>query len=79
MQNLNIVDASLKDVNVTEERDDIVGLNSVLEDMIKEKVAGTQGKEKGNQNAAIISPHANLEFYSMTATRRGFILGGSKG
>jgi hypothetical protein len=35
-----MVDASLKDVNVGEESDDIVGLNTVLEDMIKEKIGG---------------------------------------
>jgi hypothetical protein len=28
----------MKDINTAEERDDIVGLNTILEDMIKEKV-----------------------------------------
>jgi len=37
---LNIVDASLKDVNAADENEDIVGLNTVLEDMIKEKMGG---------------------------------------
>jgi len=37
-----MVDASLKDVNAAEDNDDIVGLNTVLEDMIKEKIGGLQ-------------------------------------
>ena len=81
VQNLNIVDASLKDLNATEEREDMVGLNSVLEDMVREKGgAGIQlGQKEQSKVSNIKSLQNNLEFLSMTATRRGFILGGSKG
>ena len=89
VQNLNIVDAALKDVNVGEENDDIVGLNTVLEDMIKEKIGGLQQlglsketvmiKQTSQNSTALVGAHSNLEFFGITATKRGFILGGSKG
>jgi hypothetical protein len=34
------VDAGIRDINSLEEHDDMVGLNTVLDDMIKEKMGG---------------------------------------
>ena len=87
VQNLNMVDASLKDVNAAEDNDDIVGLNTVLEDMIKEKIGGLQQlgltkdttRQEKNQASGIGATHLNIEFLVITGTKKGFILGGSKG
>ncbi|EAR86922.2 WD domain, G-beta repeat protein (macronuclear) [Tetrahymena thermophila SB210] len=75
--NLNIVDAPVNQVNLGEnDIEDVYGLHNVLDDIIRDK-----GNKEGTNEKAIkqVQNNTQLEFISITSTRRGFILGGNRG
>ncbi|CAK83220.1 unnamed protein product (macronuclear) [Paramecium tetraurelia] len=78
-QNLNFIDAPVQDFNA-EDNDDVMGINSALEDAIKDKVGQIvmNNQTKLTQNTTIMTQQ-QLEFQCLSTTKKGFILGGTKG
>lgn len=78
--NLNIVDAPVSQVNLGEtEIDDIYGLNNVIDEIIKDKDKKDSAALAEKPATKQVTKSVQLEFMSLTSTRRGFILGGNRG